>query len=332
MADQPIADKPKPIPIATLENVLPPNRDRVFFENSANHPFRYNSSKFELVNAWWLAEASLLVYDVESFVTERFSEAGLATVRFFTGSTTQCFVASNDDFVIVAFRGTQVAKPGAPVDFRGIVTDILFDANIALVDSQQGGYVHSGFKNALAEVWYDQTGQPELEAYLNHINDDGRKRTLWFTGHSLGAALATIAADRYGNVQGVYTFGSPRVGDGEFKDDYHVNTYRFVNNNDIVTNVLLLGPYKPLRIPPVGIYRHVDSLRYIDSAGHINDNPKLADRLRDAFKGQFGHLFNVLGQIRAGFFGTIPDDGFIDHAPLYYANHIWNNYLEEISR
>ena len=324
-------DQPKPIPTATLDNVLPPNRDRIFFENSERHPLRYNSSRFEMVNAWWLAEAALLVYDEDSFVEEEFRKAGLETFKAFTSNSTQCFVASNDDFVIAAFRGTQVYKPGSKADFRGILADILTDIDIILVDSQQGGSVHRGFKNALDEIWKDHDGEQGLESYLNQVkNADGRNRSLWLTGHSLGAALATLAADRYGNVQGLYTFGSPRVGDGEFKEDYHINTYRFVNNNDVVANVPLIGRYETISILPVGVYRHVDGLRYIDSDGHVSDNQKLSGRLRDRFKGYFGHMFNVFGHIRHGFLGEIPDDGFIDHAPLYYANHIWNNYLEEI--
>src|SRR5215208_4088051 len=101
-------DQPKPIPRATLDNVLPPNRDRIFFENSDRHPLRYNSGKFEMVNAWWLAEASLLVYDEEEYVKEEFRKAGLKTTKLFSGKSTQCFVASNDDFLLVVFRGTQV--------------------------------------------------------------------------------------------------------------------------------------------------------------------------------------------------------------------------------
>lgn len=325
-------DVPKDIPELTLDNLLPPNRSHVFFENSDRHSFQYNSNKFEMLNAWWLAEASLLVYDEENFVMNKFQSAGLPMFMSFNGRSTQCFVASNENFTIVAFRGTQVLRPDAKADLSGIFADVLIGGNVILVDSGQGGYVHQGFKNALDEVWEDRDGQEGLKTYLNRIKNVGdNKRTLWFTGHSLGAALATLAADRYGSVQGLYTFGSPRVGDSQFKDDFYVNTYRFVNNNDIFPNVPLIGTYPPLRIPPVGMYCHVEGLKYIHGQGRVNDNPKQTDVLRDRFASNFGHMFNVLGHIRAGFLGEISVDSFVDHAPLLYAIHIWNNYLEEIS-
>ncbi len=138
------------------------------------------------------------------------------------------------------------------------------------------------------------------------------------TGHSLGAALATLAADRYGNVQGLYTYGSQRVGDSDFQADFHVNTHRFVNNTDIVT-----------RLPPAVLYHHVGQMKYIDSEGHLHDNPMLWHRLVDSFRGSFGHMFNALGQVRSGFVNEIPLDQLTYHTPLYYALHAWNNYVDK---
>jgi triacylglycerol lipase len=325
-------DQPKPIPRATFANILPPHRDRCFFENSDRHPFRSHAGQFELVNAWWLAEASLLVYDAERYVEQEIGRAGLQAIKHFTGQSTQCFVAANDDFVIVAFRGTQSYGPDRKADFGGMLADMLADIDLRLVASHQGGYVHRGFRQALDEIWHDQAGKPGLESYLNQLKQaGGRYRTLWLTGHSLGAALATLAADRYGDVQGVYTFGSPRVGDGAFKAAYHMPTYRFVHHNDVVTHLPLLGPYATLRIPPKGVFHHVGGLRYIDSEGHLRDKPPVVSSLSEKIHGYLGHLFHGHGPSRSGLLGEIPVDGLVDHAPLYYANHIWNRYLAEIS-
>ncbi len=46
----------------TFKNLFNPNKEYQYFENTDNYPFRYKSDTFELVNAWWLAEASMLVY------------------------------------------------------------------------------------------------------------------------------------------------------------------------------------------------------------------------------------------------------------------------------
>jgi len=66
-----------------------------------------------------------------------------------------------------------------------------------------------------------------------------QNKKLYITGHSLGGAMATICASRMVArgivVSGLYTFGSPRVGDAEFVAHLGTTHFRFVNNNDIVT-------------------------------------------------------------------------------------------------
>jgi triacylglycerol lipase len=297
------------LPVISLDKLAPPYPDYPYFKGHEDRPFRYSATMFDMRNAWWLIEAATLVYAEEDFVRARFQGAGLSEVRFFDGrdTDTQCFVAANDHFVIVAFRGTEIRKRSGRTDYRNIVADVKTDADLRLVASWQGGKVHQGFKQALDEVW--EGGG--LRDYI--AGKDNGSRTIWFTGHSLGAALATLAADRYGNVQGLYTFGSPRVGDTDFKNDFHISTYRFVNNNDIVA-----------RVPPPGLYCHVGELKYIDSRGRIHDNPGLWERTVDSIVGDALYMFNSLGQIRNGFAKLIPD-AIVDHVPLLYATHIWNS-------
>jgi predicted lipase len=262
---------------------------------------------FDMVNAWWLIEACTLSYSEADFVRPRLQKAGLPEVKFFTGESTQCYVANNDDFVMVVFRGTEIRKRPGKSDIRNIIADLKTDVDLLLKDSGQGGKVHEGFKKALDEVW-------EKEGLLDYIKSkDTSSRTVWLTGHSLGAGLATLAADRYGNVRGLYTFGSPRVGDIDFKGDFHISTYRIVNNDDIVT-----------RIPPAVLYHHVGDLKYIDSKGLIHDNTSRWERLTDSIRGQIAYVFNSLGQIRSGLGWFVPDD-IVDHVPTLYATHIWNN-------
>ena len=297
----------KQIPAITLQNLSPPYKDYAYYRDYERYGFQFKATAFSLINAWWLAEASTLVYADENFVSAQFSKAGLGEVKFFDRQSTQCFVASNGKFAVVAFRGSEIWKRKGKFDFNKVFADLRADVDIRLTDWPGGGKVHRGFKDALDEVWLD------LSAYIRRLDDDGCK--IWITGHSLGAALATLAADRYGNVQGVYTFGSPRVGDDAFKKNFAVQTYRFVNNADMVA-----------RVPPAGKYVHVGEAKFIDGAGNIHDlvidTEDLADQPRDEMYGQE----NANPRNKSGLASLIPD-AFKDHVPLLYTIHIWNNVV-----
>ncbi len=204
------------LPVVTLDTIAPPYLKYRYFEGCKERPFRPRATTFDMRNAWWLIEASTLVYAELKFVAQQFRKAGLKEVRFFEGrkTDTQAYAASNDDFAIVAFRGTEIRRRTGKADFRNVLADLATDAKIRLVDSGHGGRVHEGFKKALDEIW-EKGG---LFQYIKNISSkNGRKLPVWFTGHSLGGALATLAAACYGDVRGLYTFGSPRVGDAEFK-------------------------------------------------------------------------------------------------------------------
>lgn len=304
----------KTIPIPTISNTLPPNLTYKYFENAAAHPFRYNAKAFDLRNAWWLAESALLAYADSLFVQSEFQRAGLTGFKLIVGnnSGTQCFVAHNADFVVIAFRGTQVPqKFDSP--FLEIVKDIFTDAKAILSDSKQGGKAHTGFLDAWREV------KVELLSYLKSLQSDHPKITFWFTGHSLGAALATLAADSFGAVQGLYTFGSPRVGDASFRDDFHVLHYRILIGDDIVTKV------------PIEPYVHVGQEKHIDEKDELRDG-EYESLLRNLTVNSKLNLFiNQQMELRIG---SLPQlsliGGFLDHSPWHYALRVWNCYVKSL--
>jgi len=309
----------KPLPPRTISALAPPNTNYSYFENFQQNAFKPNADSFDLGNAWWLAELSLLAYAHEPFINDTFSSSGLTAAGFgvevIPKDDIQCCVISNDKSTIVAFRGTQIDN------FWGSLANWLTDVRFAPFPDGFGGHVHKGFWDALSGVWSD------LANRLGQLqNQAGAARTLWFTGHSLGAAMATLAADRTINelhlqVAGLYTFGSPHVGDDSFRSRFYSEglgdkTFRFRNNRDIVTTV-----------PPKFLYPHVGTLKYLDGSGQLQDIddaqlPGPPNVLRVAEQLLAGAVPGVLG----GHLSLPIPDPIADHAPIYYAIHVWNNY------
>lgn len=287
-----------------------PNSNYLYFADSQQHPFCYGSNSHQQVNSWWMAEASMLVYVRDhDFVSTSLAQAGLPHTRFFENNATQGFVTHNDFFAIVCFRGTEVSE----------IQDILTDLNLPLTENGGRGEVHTGFKQALEQIWNrNDCADHNMLKHLNHITAVNPELKIWFTGHSLGAALATLAAERFPKAQGLYTFGSPRVGDRDFRNSFEVSTYRYVNNNDIVTMV-----------PPAIGYQHIGQLKYIDDHGTVYDNPGKWVQMKRRITGHLGHIGDLLDHWSQGNLDAIPSDYLNDHAPIYYVVHTWNDYIED---
>ncbi|MBM2826651.1 MAG: Lipase 3 protein [Dehalococcoidia bacterium] len=199
-------------------------------------------------NAYWLGKMALLAYSQPPEARSVTQSWGLTTFQSFETEGTECFVTGNDDALIVAFRGTQ--------DLRDWMTDV----RISLVDVP-GGKAHKGFRTALLYVWQD---------LWQYIQSERGRRGLWVTGHSLGGALANLLVAKLRleedePVNGLYTFGQPRVGDRElartFDFDFEPQTFRYVNNNDIVARV----PFRSMG------YSHVGLFKYFDEDGNQRD-------------------------------------------------------------
>ena len=296
----------KPVPSRHPSTAAPPNEDRAYFEHCGDHPFLHASGGFEMLNAWWMAEAAILAYADEDFVRARFGQAGLPEVRHFHGESTQCYAAHNDDFVLVAFSGSDMREREGNGVFDALA-DWTVNLSVDTVPSGNGGRVHRGFAGALDEVWGPRGEDAGLEGYLDGLCGAGRRR-VWFTGHSLGGALATIAAGRYGHAPEVYTFGSPRVGDEGYVEGLDLPVYRFVHGGDSVP-----------KLPVGGSYRHAGVEKYIDDEGRIHDGKPGGDGLR----ARGGRLVRRIRPSR-------PSGGALrDHSPVLYAVHIWNAYIDD---
>jgi len=299
----------KEIPKITFKNLSPPYRDYNYFRDVKKYGFQFNATTFNLTNAWWLSEVSTLVYASKDFVKSQFRKAGLPDVKYFENKSTQCYVANNDKFAIVAFRGSEIWKKKETFDLKEVLADLNTIVDIWLADWQQGGKVHRGFKEALEGVW------PDLLPYIRELQSKGCK--IWITGHSLGGALATLFASQYNSAQGVYTFGSPRVGNDVFKEHFEVRIYRFVNNADIVP-----------RVPLPGKYVHVGELKFIDSHGIIQDSNFENERSGD-YQSDDPYDSGATDKLGENAFKGFVPAPLRDHVPFLYAIHIWNNVIEK---
>jgi hypothetical protein len=186
--------------------------------------------------AWVLASMSHLVYErfeeggkAKELLLAKLKGGGFELIETFnsTETDTQAFLVSNKEYAVLAFRGTEVTK----------LTDVKTDAK-ALRISVIEGRVHKGFTHAYRSV------EKEIEASLKKVYG----LPLYITGHSLGAALATVATQQLerdhvfrDQIAACYTYGSPRVGNKQFDVNFKSVIYRVVNTTDIVTVVPLLA-------------------------------------------------------------------------------------------
>jgi triacylglycerol lipase len=291
-------------PQYVLDLVFHPEHDQqyVHFENGADHPFQPDPAGFPRVNVWWLADSALLTYWEPVKAGEIFRAAGFDSEFVKVGST-DCYVAWRDGVVIVAFRGTE------PDEWQ----DMLTNAKIQLVP-WSAGQVHRGFKKAIDDIW------PTLEPKLNALSQ-GRK--VWFCGHSLGAALATLAADRFPGTRGVCAFASPRVGDRTFASAFNLHlagkTLRYVNHHDVVTHVP-----PPLPSPLPG-YKHVDVACFIATDGTISGAAPSLLHFFSELIGTPEHLLDIIENLRNGTLSAAPNF-LLEHMPKAYAIFAWNDF------
>jgi triacylglycerol lipase len=231
--------------------------------------------------------ASIAYNDNVKEVKKQVKDLGFTTVEFYDKEGAQAYRFMNKTDLVIACRGTQ------PTQFN----DIAADLKAFPVKSESVSRVHRGFKAEVDELW-----PMVLEDITRTSNTD---KKLWFCGHSLGAAMATIMCGRayhehsIQDAEELYTYGSPRVGWKRYVDTMQTKHHRWVNNNDIVT-----------RVPPAFMmYRHDGEEHYLNCYGNVR-KMTVWQRFKDKMRGLWMGL-------KAG--GV---DSFSDHSMENYINYL----------
>lgn len=335
------AQGPRLLPDTWKNLFYPPEKDEyAYFAHAGRYPFLaadVPEAQRYLVKAAWAADAAMLAYgrygptpipqdEFQGIV----AGAGMTQGEFIGdwqpgAKGTQGFFAvdASGQFAILAFRGTE----------RDDLADVWSDAKAWLSDEPEHGApeappaeklsaikrlvrgaeeflfhscrVHAGFQKALDQVW------PQVEKLLNDFHGRHPQAEIVFTGHSLGAALATLAVSRFrGDHASLHTIGSPRVGNRPFSDRVRQQSggrvFRFTNHQDLVTNVPIEAPF----------YCHVEEQGYlIHPSGEISRGPEDASM-------DFKTLANLLQQMWSkGKFLDLDSPAppaLVDHSPARY--------------
>jgi triacylglycerol lipase len=162
-------------------------------------------------------------------------------------------VIVDEETMVIAFRGTDDLQ-----DWR---------TNFNIVPDPSAAWVHSGFKQALDTLWED---------LISIVQRESKQRSIFLTGHSLGGAIATLAAVRLesngSHVTGLYTFGQPPVGGERFAErakDLRPRYFRFINHVDMVADTISGSV-------------HTGEVRYFNVLGELYAREPLCQSLYDS--------------------------------------------------
>jgi endonuclease G len=191
--------------------------------------------------------ASLLAYQKNSdgLIHVATKTWGFARCETFNVGDTQGFVAWDEAAVLLSFRGTES------------VGDWLSNLKVLGKDTGSYGTVHLGFWSSF------EIAKPIVISLLK--NAGAKDKRLWLAGHSLGGALAMIAAAELREslaTAGIYTYGQPKTGNSVtrqfFRQHFAGRFHRFVNDDDVVPQV------------PPG-YVHAGRLLWFDANGNLQN-------------------------------------------------------------
>ena len=263
------------------------------------------SDMSKLKRSYILAELAKIAYDNLEEVAQKAKELGFKLVEFYEQETAQGYRFVSDHDIVIACRGAETKAEE--------IEDMFAYFKIQRVsagtdDAHVPGLVHSGFRAEACRLW--DAIQKDILA-----ETDGEIHKLWFTGHSLGAAMSTLLAvysqqtEDALDTAGLVTFGSPRVGNwtfAKFANGAVPEYLRWVNNEDIFTKY-------PLNL--LGYY-HCGHAMYLKEDGTCLEDVSWLKIFVDRTLGRLYHIYHLFR------FGAIEISDFSDH-------HM-DNYLEKI--
>ncbi|MGB1799632.1 MAG: lipase family protein [Gammaproteobacteria bacterium] len=269
-------------PDTSWNSLFKPGEATEYFKTSglaAPAAIQIKTNRFNLSNAWWLAEASRLIYhpDFANDINISFGAFHFEQQAYIENTETSTHAAllkvtQEPACLIIVFRGSDEAE------------DWGINTQINQSDFTNKGKVHSGFKKAYLSI------REDLFSELKN-----NSLPLFITGHSLGAALAALAtSELYENkhFDSCYTFGSPRIGNSEFVNSVRSKSiYRIVNNSDIVTTI-------PIDFKTIN-YRHIGLSYLIDDKNTLKEGLSETDiydfqktKIKDLKSYALSKLFN----------------------------------------
>jgi len=288
------------LPPPTLAALYPPIRGYRYFDAPAGWAFQPSAGLADLQAHWWLAEHALLAYERAGKLSDVLGASGYrVAIARDVASSSFAYAAIAADHGILAFRGTEALKPGDSWrKLAAVARDWWIDARVARIAADHG-QVHAGFMHALDAIW------PQLRTHLH------KAPIWWCTGHSLGGALAVLAAarlaDEHAHLRGVLSFGQPRVGDIDNAARLQqLPLLRVVNACDLVPD-----------LPPEALgYQHAGALRHLDA----HDREHYGRRVR-------AYWSRLPKNLQHGI-GALTPIELIDHAPLHYVVKCFNTALQ----
>ena len=239
--------------------------------------------------AYYRAEASPAE---RTRLTDALARVGFADLVLFADSKSgaAAFAARRrgDGTTLLSFRGTQ------PDNYRDLIADL--GANL-VAWPESAGRVHDGFATAVRAL------RPQILEWIAGAKPQLNKLIL--TGHSLGAAMATLAASIW-RPAWLVTIGSPRTGNAAFVATVSATySMRFVDCCDAVTEVP----------PDIGGYVHTQDYKYLTRDAGIVENPDPAFVKADRSQARADYFRRYSGQLER----NVPVRDLADHAPINYA-------------